>query len=186
MKGTNLSRFTKISLLVSGVLLVAWLCLTLFADSPSKKTDAIVKDETRCPNCGRPLPRNAIRIKECPYCLIERGPEAAKFGENNSQPRGKAIPFVLIGLVALLLIANVAIALHARMRQQKIEALFHYVCPKCSRRLRYRETQIGRLARCPLCERPIVFPKPATLAETRWSRLRRWLHIAPASAGRES
>jgi predicted Zn-ribbon and HTH transcriptional regulator len=186
MKFSKLSRFTRISLAVSGVLLLAWLGLTLFADSPSQKTDAVVKDPTRCPNCGRPLPRASIRTKECPYCLIERGPEAAKFGDAPSSTGSKAIAYGLVGTVVLLLLANLAIAVHGWRRRRKIETVFHYACPKCGRRLRYRESQIGRPARCPLCERPVVFPKPAGLGETRWMRLRRWLYVAPEAAGRES
>jgi hypothetical protein len=30
-----------------------------------------------------------------------------------------------------------------------------------------------------LCERPIVFPRPEGLVESRWVKLRRWLHLAP-------
>jgi predicted amidophosphoribosyltransferase len=177
MKAPTLSRFTKLSLVLTGVLLLVWLSLTLFAGSPSSKTEAVVTDEKHCPTCGRPLPRHAIARKECPYCLLERGPEAAKFGDKNSAGANKAVPITIISLFVLLLIANIASAVYGRVRKQKIEALFHYWCPKCGRKLRYRESQIGRLANCPLCERPIVFPRPEGLVDSRWTKLRRWLHL---------
>jgi hypothetical protein len=52
-------------------------------------------------------------------------------------------------------------------------------CTKCRRRLRYRQRQIGHFAQCPLCGKPIIFPKPRMQApESRWRKVKRWLKIA--------
>jgi hypothetical protein len=180
MKPPKLSRFTIFGMVGLGVLFLAWIGLTFFAESESKRTEAIVKDEKRCPTCNRPLTQGAIERNVCPFCLLEQGEEAAKIRKDRSFASSKAIPITLASVLVLLLVANIAVAMRGRLKQAKEEIYFHYNCPKCRRRLRYRERQIGSLARCPLCERPIVFPKPAAWPETRWTKLRRWLHLEPA------
>jgi hypothetical protein len=180
MKLPQLSRFTKFGMVGLGVLFLAWIGLTFFAESESKRTEAIVKDEKRCPTCNRRLSQAAIERNVCPYCLLEHGEEAAKIRKGGSLATSKVIPIAIVGVFVLLLVANVVVAMRGRLKQGKEEVFFHYNCPKCRRKLRYRERQIGSLARCPLCERPIVFPKPAAWPETRWTKLRRWLHLDPA------
>jgi DNA-directed RNA polymerase subunit RPC12/RpoP len=118
--------------------------------------------------------------------LLEQGEEAAKIRKERSFATSKAVPIALVSVLALLLAANILFALRGRRKQVKEETFFHYWCPKCGRKLRYRERQIGRLARCPLCERPIVFPKPAGMPATRWTKLRRLLRLPEVEAKRES
>ena len=168
------------------MLFVAWMGLTFFAESESKRTEAVVSEQKRCPTCSRPLSQTAIERNVCPYCLLEQGEEAAKIRKERSFATSKAIPITLVSVLALLLVANIIFALRGRQKQVKEETYFYYWCPKCSRKLRYRERQIGSLARCPLCERPIVFPKPAGMPDTRWTKLRRFLHLPQIGAKRES
>ena len=186
MRLPKLSRFTKFGMAGLGALFLAWLGLVLFADTESKRTEAIVKDEQSCPTCGRPLTRAAIENNVCPYCLLEQGPDKAKIRKPSSFAASKGVPIAIVCIFALLLVANIALSMRGRFSRGKEETFFHYKCPKCSRRLRYRQRQIGRLARCPLCERPIVFPRPTNMPETRWKRFRRWLHLPPVGAGRNS
>jgi DNA-directed RNA polymerase subunit RPC12/RpoP len=189
MKLPKFSRFTKISLVVAGVLLAAWLGLTLFAENVSTRTAASIDRPDTCPNCGRKVTDESMQRNLCPYCLMQNAgdPERAKIRKDSSGVAwGRSIARILIGSVIVLLLANVGVAVYTRQKQRKEEFLFYYNCPKCSRKLRYRESQIGRLAKCPLCERPIVFPRPTDMPETRWTRLRRMLHLPSARAGRNA
>jgi DNA-directed RNA polymerase subunit RPC12/RpoP len=180
MKMPKLSRFTKIGIAGLGVLLAAWLGLALFTAKENKRTEAVVATEKRCPTCGRPLSKMAIERNVCPFCLLERGEEAARIRKDGSFATSKWVPIAIVGTIALLLIANVFFAVRGRLKEVKDETYFYYNCPKCSRKLRYRERQIGKLAQCPLCERPIVFPRPEGFKDSRWRRIRRWLQRQPA------
>jgi DNA-directed RNA polymerase subunit RPC12/RpoP len=180
MKMPRLSRFTKIGIAGLGGLLVAWLGLALFTAKENKRTEAVVTTEKRCPTCGRPLSSTAIERNVCPYCLLERGEEAAAIRKSGSFATSKWVPVAIVGTIVFLLMANVFFAVRGRLKEVKDETYFYYNCPKCSRKLRYRERQIGKLAQCPLCERPIVFPRPAEFVDTPWKRLRRWLLRQPA------
>jgi DNA-directed RNA polymerase subunit RPC12/RpoP len=183
MELPKLSRFTKITLAVAGVLFLVWLGLVLFVENASTKTGPAFVDDQVCPNCGKPLPKGALQSNQCPNCLLQYGPEAAKI-KKDSATNSRVIPSILIAGVVILLALNIGVSLRNRLKQQKDEIQFHYHCPKCHRKLRYREHQIGRFAQCPLCERPIVFPKPANMRETRWTQFRRWLNRKPQSARR--
>jgi len=118
--------------------------------------------------------------------LLEQGEEAAKIRKERSFATSKAVPITLVSVLALLFAANIILALRGRQKQVKEETFFYYWCPKCNRKLRYRERQIGSLARCPLCERPIVFPRPADMPEKHWTKLRRLLHLSKAGVGRNT
>ena len=77
MKIPKLSRLTKVGIAALGVLFIAWMGLTFFAESESKRTEAVVTEQKRCPTCSRPLSQTAIERNVCPYCLLEQGEEAA-------------------------------------------------------------------------------------------------------------
>jgi hypothetical protein len=45
-----------------------------------------------------------------------------------------------------------------RGRRPKEEPVFHFRCPGCKRRLRYRARQVGHRGECSHCRQAITFP----------------------------
>ncbi len=66
----------------------------------------------------------------------------------------------------LLLAAGVIIALaigvyqfvRLKARQRAAEAVHHFRCPGCQRRLRFRARQVGHKGKCSHCGQAVVFP----------------------------
>jgi predicted Zn-ribbon and HTH transcriptional regulator len=160
---------------VVGVAFLAWLSVTLITGSQSKRKKALVTDPNRCPVCGRELPSGYRGTGKCPYCQIEHAsdPESAA---SESTPSA-IIPIILISAFCLLLGIHATLFVRARISSEREEVLYYTECRKCHRRIRYRESQIGKIALCPLCKKPIFFPKPEEIIESRWTRFRRWLSI---------
>jgi hypothetical protein len=77
-----------------------------------------------------------------------------------------------------LLGANIFVVVRNRRSQCKDDVYFHLQCPKCSRRIRFRKNQFGKAALCPLCKRPIVFPR-IQVTESPWLKMKRWLKLVP-------
>lgn len=68
----------------------------------------------------------------------------------------------LIVLVVLLALANIIAYWRTRPRATN-EPLFHFNCPKCNQRLRYRARQAGNPGACRRCKARWNFPPvPAT------------------------
>jgi len=176
---TKLTPLTKIGLAVLGGALVIWLVVTLAFGSATKRTAAIATDDRHCPTCGRELPRGG-EARECPYCYLENLQSGGKKG-GSLRARGPSatVPIVLVSLIVLLLGANVFVNVRARLKERKDETYFVYQCVRCSRRIRYRQSQFGRPALCPLCKRPFVFPRPVDPHLSRWLKMKRWLKLAP-------
>jgi hypothetical protein len=64
---------------------------------------------------------------------------------------------ILVSVIAVLCgIGGVIVVL--RRRPKKEEPVFHFNCPKCRRRLRYRAGQIGHAGQCPQCKSALTFP----------------------------
>ena len=63
---------------------------------------------------------------------------------------------VLLALGALAVAAGVWVYL--RQRPAPEEPIYHFRCPDCGRRLRYRKAKEGREAKCPGCRSRITFP----------------------------
>jgi hypothetical protein len=175
----KLSLIMKVGMAAVGAVFLVWVGVMIFAGSGSSKTEA-VKDDQHCPVCGRELPPAYVGSGKCPYCQAReaRGEKVAK-PPGPPLTRSLAVPAVLVGLFCGLLITNVVMFFRARTARRAAEASFHLKCPKCMRKIRYRESQIGRLACCPLCRRPIVFPRPAGWEPpvSRWVKMKRWLKI---------
>lgn len=74
------------------------------------------------------------------------------------------IPLVVVGLLVLL---GGAFVMLRRKPKEKEEQFFHYHCPGCKRKFRYRATQVGHRAKCPQCNKEWVFPPPAASARPR-------------------
>jgi ribosomal protein L37AE/L43A len=151
----KLSRITKLGMVVVGVGFLLWLVLTLWTSSGSTKSEAAAHDERHCSRCGRELPRAYWGTGQCPYCEASgRGASAPGAGKVS-----QTIPIVLVSLFVLLL----GVHLFTVFRNRRVavdEPSYPLFCPKCHRKLRYRHSQGGRLGQCPICKRPIAFPKP--------------------------
>jgi hypothetical protein len=179
----KLSLFTKIGMAAVGVLFLAWLTLTLLNRNGSDRTGPAVVDEKHCPRCGRELPKWAWGTDQCPYCQLEdraggpaSGSPRPRFRSGVSSP---VIPTLLIVTFAGLLTVHLVMLVRSRVVTKTEEVLYHLSCPKCSRKLRYRASQAGKLGQCPVCRRPVIFPRAADgRAPGGWARMRRWLRMA--------
>src|SRR5579884_3449414 len=95
------SQVTKIGMIAVGVLFVAWLILTLAtSDRGGRQTESAIKDDNRCPDCGRELPKGALG--ECPYCKLDEGGRK-KNARNTSLAASPVIPIILVCVFCLLL-----------------------------------------------------------------------------------
>ena len=65
--------------------------------------------------------------------------------------------WILIGIVILLAGANSYI-LWRRRPSKIIEPIYHFQCPGCRRKLKYRARQVGNQGMCPQCRQRWVFP----------------------------
>lgn len=178
-KGVELSKFTKISLGATGVLGLAWLALTLFTGEEPKKSAAARVDPSQCPDCGRPLTREAKTTGVCPFCKMEDPTMQKKKARTAGSTGGINSRSVAVGIVSafvLLLVANVAVIVRAKLAKKPDDSLYYMNCRKCDRRVRYRERQAGVLARCPNCLALIKFPE-LPVKKSRWSVVKSWLTI---------
>jgi hypothetical protein len=151
------ARVLQIGMGVVALLFLAWGGFML-ATEGSKKTAPVKVEKNRCPDCGRSLPKGALVAQECPYCKLD--PAAKKKTWGGRPGRSPVIPIALGGLFVLLLGIHLSIIFRKRLAVQGEEVVYYWNCPKCWRKLRYRERQIGQASLCPLCRRPLVFPPP--------------------------
>jgi hypothetical protein len=181
MKLPQLSKFTKIGLIAVGVAFVLWLGVMLFLTDERSKTDPARKaDDRHCPVCGREYPRGVFTADDCPYCKLETLKSGGKSKRAGGPWGGKPVVLMVLGGIFVVLLGlNIFVSLHRRTRRNKPEVYFHLHCPRCSRKIRYRTSQFGKPALCPLCKRPIVFPKPVETGGP-WRRMKRWLKLAPS------
>jgi hypothetical protein len=165
----KLSRTHQLILGGAGLVLLLVIGLALFAVSGSK-TFGKIEDPNVCEFCGRPLPQSKI----CLPCVAEMGRDAYEAKrENKYWYNSPLIATVVISLLCILLVTHISILLWKRRGLKTEEVYYHTRCKKCGRKLRYRQSQINRLGKCPLCQRPLVFPKPPeTPKVSRWMKIR--------------
>jgi hypothetical protein len=150
------STITKIGIAVTGALLLGWVVLELMSSGP-KKTNAVKTEEDVCPECGTRLSKSG----DCLKCIGEMGADAYRAKKEASEPSaGRLIPIVLVSLLGMLIAVHVGLVVRSRVGKKKDDVLYYFWCPKCRRKLRYREAQIGKASQCPICKRPFLFPKP--------------------------
>jgi hypothetical protein len=65
---------------------------------------------------------------------------------------------LVIGAGAVVLVAAGAGFWLLRSRPPKEEPVYHFNCPHCRRKLRYRKKQLGHTGQCPQCRKPLTFP----------------------------
>lgn len=156
---------------IAGIGLVLLLCigLSLFAVSGSKKIGAIV-DPTQCEYCGSKLNKSG----ECPKCMSEMGAEKYRAKrESKKWYNSPVVASIVIGALCVLAAVHVGLALRMFFKRKKADVYFHVRCTGCGRKLRYRDTQVERIGKCPLCQKPIRFPKPVLPPKsTVWSKFR--------------
>jgi Zn finger protein HypA/HybF involved in hydrogenase expression len=190
LKGVQFSGFTKISLGVTGLLLVVWFVVTLLTSTETRSGPAAKSQpgQASCPNCGRPLSQKAVMAGECPYCKIDN-PEKAKLVKpgDYSVFRSPWIPGLLIGFFCVVLTVNVAFFVRRLKLGTKPEDNFYHVnCHKCTRKVRYRQKQIGQFARCPICKQLMRFPEPPEQPKRRWAMIKGWLRPGKKKAQQDS
>lgn len=169
----KLSPAAKYGIAGLGFVLLLCIGLILFATSGSNKTAGIV-NPTECEYCGGKLNKNG----DCPKCMVEMGP--AKYRakrESRNWYNSPLIPSIIIGLLCVLLAVHIAVLLYQFSRRKKAEVFYHVRCLKCGRKLRYRDSQINHVGRCPLCQKPIRFPEPVQARKSRtwgisWRKIR--------------
>jgi hypothetical protein len=163
------TRLTRIALITLGVALLAWIVLGLVFN-PETKTASAMTDDKYCPECGHELPRGVIAaITECPFCKAQgKDVKIGRARGDGSRLRGPVVPAVLGSAAVVLLAVHVVFLVRHRTKVQQEETLFYINCRKCARKIRYRERQIGQIAKCPLCRTLIRFPEPDVAPKSRW------------------
>ena len=167
----KMTRITKIGMAALAVGLLAWVVLTLFT-SGDTRTEAAKLDNGRCPECGQELPQAVKEFGgECPFCKLNgKSVEVGRARAGTSIFRGPAIPTTLVVCFVLLVLVHAVFLVRQRAAANKEDEDYYLVnCRKCGRRLRYRERQVGQLAKCPMCRTVIMFPKLPE-SESRWPR----------------
>jgi uncharacterized paraquat-inducible protein A len=169
----SFSRWTKISLIVVGVLLVGWVGVMLSGVlDPPKSTRLQQTDPNRCPHCNHPLTAYAKQQGVCLFCKGDLP------GKETPGRGGGAISGVLIGLFVVLLLTNVILFVRSRMRMKKEdEDYYHTYCKKCGRKVRFREQQCGQIAKCPTCRQLMRFPEAPDKRPGVWGRMKGWLTV---------
>jgi hypothetical protein len=165
----KMTRMTTIILIALGVVLLAWVGLTLLTNADTKSAPAAA-DDRHCPECGRELPK-AVRDSggDCPFCKAQgKTVNVAQRRAGSPILRGPAVPAALVGVVLALLLVHMAFLVRNRVRGRREEVIYHTNCRKCMRKLRYRDGQAGQLAKCPVCRTLIRFPQPDEGPRSRW------------------
>jgi hypothetical protein len=169
----NTSRWTIIGIGAISLMLAAWVGLYFFsanADS-NTRTQGAVTDPTKCPICGRPLSKQS-RGDICSACKAE----GRTLPGQKSLLGGATVPVALISMMVILAGIHLGRFFWKHRQENKAEVVCYIECPKCHRRLRYREAQIGKPGKCPLCGRPMIFPVPEYEPKpSAWSRIRQLL-----------
>jgi uncharacterized membrane protein YvbJ len=166
-------RTTKLAVGGLGLLLLLVLGLVIFATtSGTKKTEGVVRENT-CEFCGKPLPKSG----ECLSCIADMGEKAyhAK-REKKNWYNSPVIPTSVIAVLCVLILTHISIQLWFLKKRKKADVTHHMHCKHCGRKLRYRSSQINRLGKCPICMKPIVFPKPPEVVKEK-TRTSPWVKI---------
>jgi hypothetical protein len=73
----------------------------------------------------------------------------------------------IILVIAVAIVLAVAVFVFIRSRPAREEPIYHFNCPHCRRKLRYRRKQAGRQGACPRCRQGFLFPMaPGKAAST--------------------
>jgi rRNA maturation endonuclease Nob1 len=64
----------------------------------------------------------------------------------------------LLLVLGAILAAGAGVWVYLRARSPTAIRFFHFRCPGCRRRLRYKEPQAGHKGECSNCGRELIFP----------------------------
>jgi hypothetical protein len=165
----KLSQNVKYGLAALGFLFVILFGLLIFASTTGKKVGERQQDPNVCEFCGKALGKSG----ECLPCKAEMGPEVYQSKRDSKYwYNSPVIPTTIITLLCLLALVYIALRL-GKINWKRTGDVYYYIrCTKCGRKLRYREAQINHAGRCPLCHKPILFPKPSEEnSETTWRKI---------------
>jgi Zn finger protein HypA/HybF involved in hydrogenase expression len=145
-----------ISVLVLGAAAIA---VTAWGTYPRKPRTAEKADYKymHCPECERESPYSDAPINEkCPRCDKRMVPT-----EESIKTTGRSSPYtrMFLAVYAEVLALMAAVWFVTRPRPEGEIEYLYIRCEKCRRKLRYRETQVGRPGACPRCKRAFVFPR---------------------------
>jgi LPXTG-motif cell wall-anchored protein len=68
------------------------------------------------------------------------------------------IILAIVGAVALLAAGGYLLVRWRQQQRGKAEAVYHFRCPGCKRRLRFHARQVGHKGACSNCGQAVVFP----------------------------
>ena len=119
-----------------------------------------------CTKCGFEMPCSPgqeQRTIPCPTCgvpgQILRVSAESHAGNASRGPN----PLVVLGALDVNILMAVAVFVASQRttsRRADDEPVYHrFTCRRCGRRLRYREQQAGRPAKCPGCKSVLLFPR---------------------------
>ncbi len=69
---------------------------------------------------------------------------------------GDVTVWIILGIVVFM--AAVGVFFFVRARRSTVEAVYHFRCPGCKRKLRYHARQVGHRGMCAHCREPLTFP----------------------------
>ncbi len=153
----------QLFLLLGGLLLVSG-AITLYTSMTTQ--DRIggkkVVDDTRCPDCGKELPRVG---GECGFCKVQALKEGKGKGGKEAGPRVYTrTDFVIFGCILFLMVGGGYLILRSTgfkfRRRKRDEPSFYTRCPKCKRKVRYAASQVGRTVLCPTCRWSMTLTPP--------------------------
>ena len=165
-----MTRNTKWALAGLASVLAVVFGLLLFAAGGNNKKAAGIVDNTVCEFCGKKLPKSGL----CPSCIAQMGLESYQAKrESKYWYNSPLIANIIVSLLCVLAVTYIGVTLRTFSKRKKVEVTYNTRCKKCGRKLRYRDSQIDHVGRCPLCHHPMRFPKPTPITKSSvWSKVR--------------
>jgi hypothetical protein len=82
------------------------------------------------------------------------------------QPGAPVTTTTTLVLLALGALAAAGVVwAYLRLRAPRQERFYHFRCPGCRRRLRYRKAQTGHAGKCSNCGHGVIFPPVSEVTE---------------------
>jgi hypothetical protein len=115
-----------------------------------------------CPECAFKMPATADQdasLVVCPHCRKKGNVVGLRPGDAGGLGLGSKrtlVPAITLGAMALM--ALIVFWFRPSRRRAKAEALHYFKCQQCRRKIRYRPSQAGSKALCPVCKVEFTFP----------------------------